>query len=195
MTAEEMPGKIEASLAKKPAGSLSITENGTGIDVSEKATVDVNVPNPSTGSLDITENGNYDVTDYAEVDVEVSGGGEHSGTVQYSKAYCRNYEGDGEYSYNNDYDPLTELGGYSQAGYDGYYHCNGSQMFVGEYSPTRVSEGWYILWTGNWSSGSMQSIGELSVGESIEVTVNGEISGESGEYRFRIERLPDESNE
>lgn len=69
MTAEEMPGKIENDLAKKPAGSLSITENGTGIDVSEKATVDVNVPTPSysAGSMYLADN-NGDLTEGIDAD-------------------------------------------------------------------------------------------------------------------------------
>lgn len=103
MTAEEMPGKIEASLAKKPVGSLSITENGTGIDVSEKATVDVNVPNPSTGTYEITENGTYDITDYAEVDVDVAS------TPTYESYYMYITDGsgnlltdEGEYAGSND---------------------------------------------------------------------------------------------
>ena len=34
------------------------------------ALADVNVPNPSTGTLNITQNGTYDVTDKAEVVVD-----------------------------------------------------------------------------------------------------------------------------
>lgn len=73
MTPEEMPGEIEVGLAKKPEGSLSITENGTSIDVSEKATVDVNVPGypEPTGTKNITTNGTHDVKDFASADVNV----------------------------------------------------------------------------------------------------------------------------
>lgn len=59
---------------------LSVTENGTynapsGVD--GYAPVTVNVPQGITpsGSIEITENGTYDVTEYAEAVVDVSGGG------------------------------------------------------------------------------------------------------------------------
>ena len=56
----------------------SVVANGTytadqGYD--GLATVTVNVPNPSTGSLSISANGTYDVTNYASAVVNVSGGG------------------------------------------------------------------------------------------------------------------------
>ena len=57
-----------------PTGTIAITQNGEGIDVAQYANADVNVPNPSTGSLNITENGTYDVTDKASAVVNVSGG-------------------------------------------------------------------------------------------------------------------------
>lgn len=55
-----------------PTGTKSITENGTGIDVAQYAKVDVAVPGPA-GSLTITENGTVDVSQYAEVVVNVGG--------------------------------------------------------------------------------------------------------------------------
>ena len=74
MSAEDMPSKISEDLAKKPEGTKSITANANNIDVSTFEKVDVNVPNPSTGTLSITENDTYDVTSYASVDVNVESG-------------------------------------------------------------------------------------------------------------------------
>lgn len=58
-----------------PSGSLPIIENGT-YDVTDKASVSVNVPIPEgyiqpSGELEITENGQYNVTEKASVNVVV----------------------------------------------------------------------------------------------------------------------------
>ena len=58
-----------------PEGTISITSNSSDIDVAKYAKASVNVPNPSTGTLNIPANGIYDVTQYANADVNVSGGG------------------------------------------------------------------------------------------------------------------------
>lgn len=72
IAAEDMPGKIAAiETGITPTGTKSITANGNGIDVTAYAAVDVYVPNPSTGYIDITENGNYDVTEKASAHVNV----------------------------------------------------------------------------------------------------------------------------
>ncbi len=56
-----------------PSGTITITENGEGIDVAAYDKATVNVPNPSTGTLTITENGEgIDVTQYAYVTVAVT---------------------------------------------------------------------------------------------------------------------------
>ena len=60
-----------------PSGSLDITENGNGIDVTEKESVNVNVPVPPgyikpTGKVTITENQtNVDISEYAKADIAV----------------------------------------------------------------------------------------------------------------------------
>lgn len=66
---------------KVDVDSKSITENGTYTAPSGKAysPVTVNVPNPSTGTLQITENGEgIDVRQYAAVDVNVSASSDFS---------------------------------------------------------------------------------------------------------------------
>lgn len=71
MTAEEMPSKIESiETGITPSGSLDITENGDGIDVTQYAAVNVAIPEPA-GTYNIEKNGNYDISGYAEVDVWV----------------------------------------------------------------------------------------------------------------------------
>lgn len=52
-----------------PTGTKSITENGEAIDVTEYAKVNVNVPNPSTGKVEITGTAEVDVTQYASAQV------------------------------------------------------------------------------------------------------------------------------
>ena len=77
ITADDMPTKIAEGLAKKPAGTKSITENADNIDVALYEKVNVNVPIPPgyvkpTGTKNITANGsNIDVNNYAKVNVSV----------------------------------------------------------------------------------------------------------------------------
>lgn len=53
---------------------LTVTENGSYSETGKAySPVNVNVPNPSTGTLNITENGTYDVTEKASAVVNVSG--------------------------------------------------------------------------------------------------------------------------
>ena len=65
--------KADVAVPNPAAGTISITANGTNIDVSAYAKADVAVPNPSTGTRNITSNGDYDVTSYASAHVNVAG--------------------------------------------------------------------------------------------------------------------------
>ncbi len=59
-----------------PSGTKQITQNGTGIDVSQYAYADVAVPGiVPTGTLNISTDGTYNVTDYASAVVSTGGGG------------------------------------------------------------------------------------------------------------------------
>lgn len=73
----------------RPQGSKSITENGTGIDVAQYATVDVNVSGGGitpTGNINIAQAGTTDVTNYATATV-ASG----SATASASKGTVSNH--------------------------------------------------------------------------------------------------------
>lgn len=77
VTSEKGAELVENGLAEEytlitPSGTKTITQNGVDIDVVEYAKVDVAVPAPS-GSLNIAENGTFDVSEYAEVVVNVGG--------------------------------------------------------------------------------------------------------------------------
>ena len=84
-TAEQL---IEEGLAEEynlvePTGKITITQNGTDIDVAQYATADVNVPASAvvSGTKSITENGSgIDVTNYATADVAVPASAVVSGT-------------------------------------------------------------------------------------------------------------------
>lgn len=62
------------------SGTQNITQNGT-TDITNYKYVNVNVPNPSTGSISITSNNTYDVTNYASAVVNVPQGITPTGTI------------------------------------------------------------------------------------------------------------------
>ena len=66
---EKLLEEIAGSGLIRPEGSIEITENGT-YDVTEYASAVVDTPVP-TGTLQITENGTYNVAEYASAEVGV----------------------------------------------------------------------------------------------------------------------------
>jgi len=62
-------GLAEAYTLITPTGTKTITANGENIDVTEYAKATVNVPNPSTGKVNITSTAEVDVTAYASAQV------------------------------------------------------------------------------------------------------------------------------
>lgn len=84
---EELIATLQATLADKaanikPTETLEITENGTH-DVTNYASAEVNVPVGifPEGTLEITENGTYDVSTYASANVSVGGSGDETAIV------------------------------------------------------------------------------------------------------------------
>lgn len=76
MLIQNIPSLIDRiELGIKPSGTIEITENGFR-DVTQYAGVDVNVDKGifPSGTKEITENGTYDVTQYASANVNVEAG-------------------------------------------------------------------------------------------------------------------------
>ena len=79
---------VSVSASELVSGTKSISANGTGIDVTNYASVDVAVPGstPTLITKSITQNGTYNASDdsadgYSSVTVNVSGGGGGSGSM------------------------------------------------------------------------------------------------------------------
>ena len=72
-TAQSTIADLEAEIeAITPKGTISITQNGNGVDVAHYATANINVPIPvPTGTINITANGDYNVADYGTASVAV----------------------------------------------------------------------------------------------------------------------------
>ena len=71
---------VDVNVPNPSTGTLNITSNNV-YDVTNYASANVNVPNPSIGTYYITENSTYDVRNYAYVNVQVSGGPSASSTI------------------------------------------------------------------------------------------------------------------
>lgn len=102
---------LEGGMAPIP---LEVTENAKyeGNGATAYTPVDVDVPNPSTGTLQITENGEgINVSSYAYVDVNVSGGLTTADvTVSAEGNYC-------SMDFGPVMDPITEVSDIAQAVY------------------------------------------------------------------------------
>lgn len=75
---------VNVNVPNPSTGTKNITTNGQH-DVTDYATANVNVPNPSAGSLSITENGTYDVTEKASAVVNVPIGDEWEEVLLWQK--------------------------------------------------------------------------------------------------------------
>lgn len=62
-------GMAELYTLITPTGKKTITANANNIDVAAYEKADVNVPNPSTGKVNITSTAEVDVTNYAAAQV------------------------------------------------------------------------------------------------------------------------------
>lgn len=77
---------VNVDVPNPSEGTLTITSNNV-YDVTDYASAAVNVPNPSTGTLTITRNNTYDVTNYASVAVNVPNPSTGKLTITSNSAY------------------------------------------------------------------------------------------------------------
>ncbi len=158
MTAEDMPAKIESiETGIEPSGSLDITENGDGIDVTQYAAVNVNVPTypEPSGTIHIY---NYnigrtvDVKNYATaaIDIEIPpakiGSDQILGFDFMRKLAKDGRGGDGVYSIIQQYD--DELDGSFYTPWEEYHeldlHPLSGGYDEGELSPWRHDAGFVV---------------------------------------------------
>ena len=94
-------GTINVSgLVPTPTGTKTITSNGSNIDVSNLATVNVNVPNTNSATYSVTSNGTKDMgatNNYRYVSVNVP-----TSSLRYTGATLLG-DSTGSYVYNDDY--------------------------------------------------------------------------------------------
>lgn len=136
-SAETIPEALEniaavaGNIGSKPTGTITITENGTGIDVAQYADATVAVPASAvvSGTKSITANGtNIDVTNYAKVDVNVPAA-EYAGEIKVVNTLTNNAlsitymtpQGEQSYSVSSNGDELIVPADYRSSGGDSMY--------------------------------------------------------------------------
>jgi hypothetical protein len=97
---------ISSGYVGTPTGDILLTENNTTTNVSQYETATVRVPEP-TGTIEITENGEFDVKDFANANIQVP---QPTGTIPISENGTYNVSPYAEANVNVDSKPLTSMG-------------------------------------------------------------------------------------